>query len=109
MTPPPRVKTARPKSTSRSAAVDALIRIEAGGYANLVVPAVLDGSTLDGRDRGLVTELAYGTTRMRRACDWLLGRHLTRPVDTLEPPVRAALRVGAYQLRFLRIPAHAAV
>src|SRR4051794_24493986 len=121
MTPPPRAKRARPKSTavpkgtprskstSRSAAVDALLRIEAGGYANLVVPAVLDSSTLDARDRGLVTELVYGTTRMRRACDWLLSRHLPRRVEGLGAPVRAALRLGASQLRFLRVPAHAAV
>ncbi len=29
---------------------------------------------LDERDRGFVTELAYGTLRMCRACDWLVGQ-----------------------------------
>jgi 16S rRNA (cytosine967-C5)-methyltransferase len=43
---------------------------------------------------------------MRRACDWLIDRRVHRPVD---PPVRAALRLGAYQMAFLDTPPHAAV
>ena len=43
---------------------------------------------------------------MQRACDWLVDRH-TR--GRLDPQVRAALRVGAYQLGWTRIPPHAAV
>jgi 16S rRNA (cytosine967-C5)-methyltransferase len=53
-----------------------------------------------------VTELVYGTTRMRRACDYLVDRFLLRPVDD---DVRTVLRVGAYQLYFAAVPAHAAV
>jgi 16S rRNA (cytosine967-C5)-methyltransferase len=43
---------------------------------------------------------------MRRACDWLIDKHVTRELDA---DVRNALRLGAYQLVFLRTPAHAAV
>ena len=57
-------------------------------------------------DRHFATELVYGTTRMRRACDLLVDRFLTRTVD---PTVRNALRLGAYQLHFLGMPPHAAV
>ena len=53
-----------------------------------------------------MTELVYGTTRMKRACDHLVDRFLLGPVDDR---VRAALRIGAYQLAFLSTPAHAAV
>ncbi|HEX2038524.1 MAG TPA: transcription antitermination factor NusB [Acidimicrobiales bacterium] len=87
-------------------ALAALVRVEEGAYANLVVPSLLDESGLSRRDRGFVTELAYGTTRMRRACDWLVDRFVDRPLD---PDVRAALRLGAYQLAFLGTPSHAAV
>jgi 16S rRNA (cytosine967-C5)-methyltransferase len=94
-------------SIARRVAVDLLARIDQdGAYANLVVPSTLDRSDLAARDRRLVTELVYGTTRMRRACDFLVDRFLLRPVD---PPVRAALRLGAYQLQFMDVPAHAAV
>lgn len=93
--------------TTRKLAIDAVHRADAGGaYANLVVPQLLNRTPLNQRDRAFVTELAYGTTRMRRACDWLIDRYLMAPV---EPIVRAALRVGAYQLAFLDMPAHAAV
>lgn len=94
-------------SDPRRVALDALARIEEGGaYANLVLGGVLDRSGLDSRDRGLVTELVYGVTRMRRACDHLVDRFVLRPLDA---PTRSALRLGAYQLHFLRVPAHAAV
>ena len=92
---------------TRRLAVDALVRIDVdGAYANIVLPTMLQRSRLDARDRAFATELVYGTTRMRRACDWLVDRFLISPV---EPVVRAALRVGAYQLVFVEIPAHAAV
>ena len=86
--------------------MEALLRIEQGGYANLVVPSLLSDSGLSERDRAFATELAYGTTRMRRACDHLLDPHLRRDLDD---EVRGALRVGAYQLAFLGTPPHAAV
>jgi 16S rRNA (cytosine967-C5)-methyltransferase len=94
------------KPTARCVCLSALLRIDDGAYANLVLPPLLAGSGLPTRDRRLVTELVYGTTRMRRACDWLIDSHLVRPV---EPVVRAALRLGAYQLAFTRTPPHAAV
>ncbi len=94
---------------ARRVAVDALVRIEEGGaYANLALGPVLDRAGLDDRDGGLVTELVYGTTRMRRACDWLVDRFVTgtRPLDAR---TRSALRLGAYQLVVLQQPPHAAV
>jgi 16S rRNA (cytosine967-C5)-methyltransferase len=71
-----------------------------------VLPELLARTGLTTRDRAFATELVYGTTRMRRACDFLVDRFLTRD---LEPRVRNALRLGAYQLRMLGMPAHAAV
>jgi 16S rRNA (cytosine967-C5)-methyltransferase len=93
--------------SARAVAIDALVRIEAeGAYANLLLPKLLGREDLSSRDRAFVTNLVYGTMRMRRACDWLVDRFVQRPLD---PPVRAALRVGAYQLAFLDTPPHAAV
>jgi 16S rRNA (cytosine967-C5)-methyltransferase len=92
---------------TRRRAIDALVRIDEGGaYANLVLPRVLEDRGLSQADRRFVTELVYGTTRMRRACDHLIDRFL---LGEVEPPIRAALRVGTYQLAFLRTPTHAAV
>lgn len=93
--------------SARRVALEALDRIDAeGAYANLVLPKLLDRSGLAPRDRRFVTDLVYGTTRMRRACDFLVDRFLTRPPV---PRVRNALRLGAYQLCFGDVPRHAAV
>jgi 16S rRNA (cytosine967-C5)-methyltransferase len=92
---------------SRRLAIEAMVRIEAGGaYANLVLPSMLDAAGLGGDDRRFATELVYGTTRMKRACDHLADRFVIGPVDDR---VRAALRIGTYQLAFLSTPTHAAV
>ncbi len=94
-------------TTTRRLALDALDRIERdGAYANLVLPEMLERTGLEARDRHFATELVYGTTRMRRACDLLVDRFLTRDLDVR---VRNALRLGAYQLHFLAMPPHAAV
>jgi 16S rRNA (cytosine967-C5)-methyltransferase len=70
------------------------------------VPAALSASTLEPRDRGFVTELVYGTTRMRRACDDVIDRFvLTEP----DQATRSLLRLGTYQLVFAGVPPHAGV
>jgi 16S rRNA (cytosine967-C5)-methyltransferase len=91
----------------RRVALDALVRIESGdAFANLLLGPLLDRSGLAPRDRRLVTELVYGVTRMRRACDFLVDRFVLRDLDL---PTRTALRLGAYQLHVMGTPAHAAV
>lgn len=96
-----------PIPDARRVAVEALVRIERdGAYANLLLPKVLAKSGLSERDRAFATQLVYGTVRMQRACDWFVDRFA---LGDLDPTVRAALRVGAFQLRFLGTPPHAAV
>jgi 16S rRNA (cytosine967-C5)-methyltransferase len=95
-------------STPRAVAVDALVRVEAGAYSHILVPELLRKQPLEARDRAFVTDLVYGTLRMQRALDHLLARVSARPLASLDPGVRAALRVGAYQL-FTGTSPHAAV
>ncbi len=77
-----------------------------GAYANLLLPSMLGRSGLHEQDRRFVTELVYGTTRMRRACEAIVERFvLTEP----DPEVRTLLRLGAYQLVFAGTARHAAV
>ena len=114
MTPAPR--RGRPKSSgdaagvaARRLAADALLRIARdGAYSNIVLPSMLASSDLEQRDRGFVTELVYGTTRMQRSCDWLVDRFLPDP-DRIDVTARTWLRLGAFQLVFLGTPPHAAV
>ncbi|RLE26303.1 MAG: hypothetical protein DRJ50_01240 [Actinobacteria bacterium] len=93
--------------SARRVALDALRRIEQdGAYANLVLGPLLESSGLGLPDRRFVTELVYGTTRMRRACDALVDRFVSKPPD---PSTRSVLRLGAYQLAYAGVPPHAAV
>lgn len=68
------------------------------------------GVLKDPRDRGLATELVYGTLRWQRQLDHTLKPHVRQGLARLEPLARALLRVGAYQILHLdRIPAPIAV
>ena len=92
---------------ARRVALDALRRIDGeGAYANLVLGAMLDRSDLSDQDKGFVTDLVYGTTRMRRACDVLVDRWVAAPPDDA---TRTLLRLGAYQIAFAGVAPHAAV
>ena len=104
----PAGQAAPPGTAARATAIEALIRVESGGYSNLVLPGLLRASGLDSRDRALVTDLVYGSLRQQGRADHLLAAASHRPLPELDPPVRAALRLGAYQL-ITGVAPHAAV
>jgi 16S rRNA (cytosine967-C5)-methyltransferase len=65
---------------------------------------------LDDRDRALARRLAYGAVQRRRTLDHAIETLGRRPVRKLDPPVLAALRLGAYQVAFMDgVPRYAAV
>lgn len=97
-------------SNPRAVALSILRRvIEQGGYSNLVLAAALERGGLSAADRRLTTELAYGTIRRLLRLDRALAPLADRPLAEASPQALALLRLGAYQLLFTRIPAHAAV
>ena len=95
--------------TSRRAAYQVVLRVfEDDAYADRVLRSAAAG--LDPRDRALAQRLAFGTVQRVRTLDHAIETLGRRPVRKLDPPVRAALRLGAYQLGFAEgIPDHAAV
>jgi 16S rRNA (cytosine967-C5)-methyltransferase len=80
-----------------------------GAYANLLLPQLLRERGLDERDAAFTTQLAYGTLRAQGTLDAILAGLVSRPLDELDPRVLDLLRLGAYQIVDLRVPAHAAV
>ncbi|MDS3861349.1 16S rRNA (cytosine(967)-C(5))-methyltransferase [Thermosynechococcaceae cyanobacterium BACA0444] len=96
------------KATPRYQAYLTLQAIAKGAYADVALSRVLHQSPLSAVDRGLVTELVYGTVRRQRTLDVLID-HLCR--QRQQPlNLRLILRLGLYQLRYLgQIPAAAAV
>jgi len=96
-------------SPARRAAFDVLRRVfEDDAYADRALRGAAEG--LDERDRALATRLAYGAVQRVRTLDHAIGELGGRPVAKLDAPVRAALRLGAYQLGFVDgVPRYAAV
>ena len=94
---------------ARRAAFTVLQRVfEDGAYADRAFRTA--SAELDERDRALAQRLAYGAIQRTRTLDHAIETLGRRPVRKLDPPVRAALRLGAYQLAFLDgVPRYAAV
>lgn len=97
--------------TARELAIKVLSRVDAtDAYLNVVLAHELEAAALDDpRDSALCTELCYGATRRRMALDYAVERFSDRGMEKIEIRVAAALRIGAYQLFYMRVPSRAAV
>jgi 16S rRNA (cytosine967-C5)-methyltransferase len=102
-------KRARTVSPARLAAFNVLRRVEEeGAYATALLAA--GDAEMRAEDRALSYELVLGVLRWQLWLDALIEHYAGRSVESLDAPVRRALRLGLYQLRFLsRIPASAIV
>ena len=107
----PTVARGGPPVTARYLAVEALARQEQAGYSNLVLDAELRRCRppLPARESAFATRIFYTVLERRNLLDWVLNRFLRRPVDRLDPPVRAILRAGLAQARYMAVPLPAAV
>src|SRR6266498_6098463 len=94
-------------SPARRGAYEVVRRVfEDDAYADRVLRSVSEG--LDERERAFAQRLAYGSVQRRRTLDHAIETLGKRPVRKLDPPVLAALRLGAYQLGYLEVAPHAA-
>src|SRR5690349_11145225 len=81
---------------------------EDDAYADRALDGAVEG--LAARERAFAQQLAHGTVQRVRTLDYAIATLGRRPVRKLDPPVKAALRLGAYQLIYLdAVPPHAAV
>jgi 16S rRNA (cytosine967-C5)-methyltransferase len=95
-------------SAARRVAYDVLLRVfEQDAYADRAFRSASEG--LDERERAFAQRLAYGSVQRVRTLDYAIETLGRRPVRKLDPPVRAALRLGAYQLGFTDTAPHAVV
>jgi 16S rRNA (cytosine967-C5)-methyltransferase len=85
---------------ARRVAFDVVRRVfEDDAYADRALRSAASG--LDDRDRALAQRLAYGAVQRVRTLDHAIEALGRRRVSRLDAPVRAALRLGAYQLGFV--------
>ncbi|HEX3015028.1 MAG TPA: 16S rRNA (cytosine(967)-C(5))-methyltransferase RsmB [Desulfobacteria bacterium] len=97
-------------SIAREVALEVLNKVLLqDSFANLALQQALR-ENLSAADRGLVTEIVYGTLKQRLALDWHLQSFLSKPLKALPPQAQNILRIGAYQLLYLdKVPARAAI
>jgi len=102
-------KPASDRAGVRGAALELLAATEESGeFIDDALSRAL--GSFEERDRRLLQEVTYGTSRHRNTLDRLAAPRLQLPMARQTPPVRWAIRVGVYQLVYLsRIPAHSAL
>jgi 16S rRNA (cytosine967-C5)-methyltransferase len=95
-------------SPARRAAFDILRRVADGAFSSVLLAS--EEPKLTPADRALTHELVLGVLRWQILLDKIVEHFSKRSVESLDLPVRIALRLALYQIRFLtRIPASAAV
>ena len=106
-----RAATATRVSPARRVAFAVVRRtFERGAYTDRALRAEAGRAGLRGRELAFATRLSYGAVQRRRTLDAVVSDLAGRPVDALDPPVLAALRLGVLQLAYLDgVADHAAV
>lgn len=95
-------------SPARLAAFNILQQVETGAFSSVLLAS--EELRLQSADRALCHELVLGVLRWQGYLDKIVEHFSKRRIESLDPAVRIALRLGLYQLHFLtRIPASAAV
>ena len=94
---------------SREIAAKVLDRvIREGAYSNIILSKELNASDLSDQDKGLTTEIVYGTLRRLKTIDMILAS-LVKDLSVMDKKVLTILRVAIYQMKFLdKIPPYAA-
>lgn len=103
------MKKQREQENVRNLALNTLLKIEKeGAYSNLLVNQVLKTAKLPLTDKGLFTELVYGTLQRKSTLDEILSEYIQMNKTALW--LLMLLRLSLYQVLFLdRVPEHAVV
>src|SRR4051794_31933742 len=104
-------RSAAPVSPARAVAYAVVRRVfEQDAWADRALHGEARRAGLDARDRALATQLVYGVVQRVATLDHLIAALARRPVAQLEPAVRAAGALAAFQVTMLDgVAAHAAV
>ena len=87
---------------AREVAVRILTRVEAeGAYANLLLQKT-NANLPDARERQFSTLLVNGVLKHRLTLDYVLRFHLSKPMSALPHEIRAVLRIGTFQLLYVK-------
>ena len=87
-------------SPARACALRVIRRVfEEGAYADRAFAG--EAAQLEPRDRALAMALSYGTVQRLATLDHVARALLSGPMEKLDPPVLAVLRLGLFELLYL--------
>ena len=87
-------------SAARACALRVIRRVfEQDAYADRAFAGEAAG--LEPRDRALAMALSYGTVQRRATLDYVAAGLLDRPLQRLDRPVLAVLRLGLFELLYM--------
>ena len=92
---------------ARAAAAEAVLSVEQGASLDAALERLV--SHVDVDQRGLTSELAFGTCRWYFRLEAIVDRLLERPLQAGDRILAPLLFVGLYQILYTRVPDHAAV
>lgn len=98
-----------PAQDARAAAAQVLVRVlDAGATLDAALAGGLAGLELQ-QDKGFAKELCFGALRWLDRLEFLLERHLDKPLKRKDADIKSLILIGLYQLHYLSTPDHAAV
>ena len=95
---------------SRKLVVDCLLKVEKSGFSNLVLTSALDSHNLSNQDKAFLAKVFYGTVERKLTLNYILQKHLSKPLAKMDKEIVAIMQSGLYQILYMEsVPAYAAI
>lgn len=93
--------------SSRYFALSLLMKVEDGGYSNIVLGKSIDKSDLTEADKSFAVRLFYGVVERKITLDYIISKHIKKKPDLI---IKNILRLGVFQILYMdSIPDYTAV
>jgi 16S rRNA (cytosine967-C5)-methyltransferase len=95
----------------RAIALDVLMKVEQNqAYSNLQLNQALQNMNVKEIDKGLLTNIVYGTIQRKNTIDFYLEQLLNKPIKKKDRWVLSLLRLSIFQMLYMdRVPDHAII
>lgn len=96
---------------AREAALYALNRVlDTGAYSNIVLSEAFSQGNITSEDKGLCTDIFYGTLKYKYTIDIILSNYIKKDIKKVQRDLFNILRISIYQIKYLdKVPDYAVV
>ncbi len=99
------------EKSARQIAFEILLKIEKDkAFSNLAIDSAVKAYSRNSTDCAFISRIVYGVIERKITLDYVIAKHLDKPINKLKTDVLTILRIGVYQLLYSdKIPQSAAV